>query len=83
MARTTGVSVEARYAAIETRFGFFLPSGINATYSIDGNHLGTTVRSPPSRGLSFYNRSLFSIEGLSNTEHTLRVELLRPTAMLV
>ena len=55
----------------------------NASYSIDGDNLGTTVRNLTGRGPFVYNQLLFSIDGLSNTNHTLRVELLRPAALLV
>ena len=79
---TSGTSVEARYIDIALEISVFR-NGTNASYSIDGNHLGTTVRSPPDRGAYVYNQSLFNIEGLSNTEHTLRVDLLEPSVMLV
>ena len=78
------MSVEARYIAldiIETAFVF--TTGTNISYSIDGVQRGTTVRNPANLNTYAYNQILFNVTGLTNTEHTLRVDLLKPSVLLV
>lgn len=62
---------------------FVFTTGTNVSYSIDGIQRGTSVRNPANRGAYVYNQSLFSVEGLTNVEHTLRVDLLNPSNLMV
>jgi hypothetical protein len=74
--------VEVRYIAVDIiRDGFVTNTNVN--YSIDGVPLGTAVREPASRNSYVYNQPLFNITGLTNVEHTLWVDLLTPSVLLV
>lgn len=76
--------VEAKFIAmdiIDTSVQF--TTSTNVSYSIDGVQRGTFVRKPANHDAYAYNQSLFSITGLTNAEYTLRVNLLKPSALLV
>jgi hypothetical protein len=55
----------------------------NVTYSIDGRYQNTTGHSPTGAPDYLYNQSLFRVSGLDNMEHTLRVDLVKPSMLLV
>jgi hypothetical protein len=81
---TIGISIEAIYIPIDIiETAFVFTTGTNVSYSIDGVQRGTAVRNPANRNAYIYNQSLFSISGLTNVEHTLRVDLLKPSVLLV
>jgi len=55
----------------------------NVEYSIDGVYRGTASYSPTNATDYLYNQSLFRINDLTNAEHTLHVDLLNPSMLLV
>jgi hypothetical protein len=76
--------VEVRYIAVDTiERTFTYTTGTNVSYSIDGAQRGAAVRNPTDRDAFAYNETLFNITGLSNDKHTLRVDLLKPSVLLV
>jgi len=58
-----------------------IPVITNVSYSVDSVQRGTAVRNPAVE--NFYDQVLFNVTGLINTQHTLRVDLLKPSALLV
>jgi hypothetical protein len=82
LAWITGPSVELRYIAVDIiRTGFVTNTNVN--YSIDAVPYGTAFRDPQNRNSYVYNQSLFNVTGLTNAEHTLWVDLLPPSVLLV
>ena len=55
----------------------------NVSYSIDGGPLNVTQRKSTNQTNYLYDQVLFRIDGLSNIEHVLRVDLRRPGVLLV
>ena len=51
--------------------------------SIDGVQSGSASRDPMNQADYFYDQTLFRISGLEDTEHVLRVELRKPSVLLV
>lgn len=76
-----GTAVEVRcifYDKIVTWIGT-----TNVAYSIDGVYQGTASHNPTNTTDYLYNQSLFRVHDLANTEHTLHVDLLNPSMLLV
>ena len=82
LGRITGTSIEVGYIAVDLiRTGFV--TNTNVSYYIDGVPRGTAVRNPENRTSYVYGRSLLSVTGLKNVEHTLLVSLSPPSVLLV
>ena len=61
-------------------------NNVGVKYSIDDVPRGSFVRdSAPTtdRTTYIYNQTLFDITGLANVKHTLRVDLMKPSLLLV
>ena len=72
------------YIAVDTTVPEYVSTaGTNISYSIGGVQLGTFLRNPANRNSYNYNQSLFNITALTNGKHTLRVDLLQPSVLLV
>jgi hypothetical protein len=70
---TIGTSVEVKYLALY---------GADVVYSIDSTQGNVTAKLLG--GDDVYNQTLVELKGLSNDQHTLRVEILsRPSSLLV
>ena len=55
----------------------------SVAYSLDGALRGTFTRPSTNSSVYFYNQMLFGIGGLTNSEHTLRVDMLGTSLLLV
>ena len=76
-----GTAVETHYIAIDLVSSWTTNTGVE--YSIEGAQNGSAIWEPRNQSDYVYNQTLFRISGLENTEHTLRVELLQPSVLLV
>jgi hypothetical protein len=76
-----GTAVEAHYIAIDSVS--FWTTNTHVEYSIDGAQTGSASREPINQADYFYNQTLFRISGLEDTRHTLKVELRKPSVLLV
>jgi len=76
-----GTSVEVRHIAIDLIGPWTTSTNVN--YSIDGSQLGVKQRKSTNQTDYLYDQFLFRIDGLSDVEHTLRVDVHRPGVLLV
>jgi hypothetical protein len=76
-----GTAVEAHYIAIDSVS--FWTANTHVEYSIDGAQTGSASREPINQADYFYNQTLFRISGLEDTRHTLKVEVRKPSVLLV
>jgi hypothetical protein len=76
-----GTAVELRCIIIDKIVTWI--GNTNVAYSIDGVRQDTAARTPTNASDYLYNQSLFRVGGLANTEHTLRVDLLKPSILMV
>lgn len=76
-----GTSVEARYIAIDLIA--LWTTNTNVSYSIDGISRGVVERRSTGQTEYLYDQVLFRLEGLTNVEHTLRVDIERSGVLLV
>jgi len=75
------------YVAVNsTRSATLFTSNVNAKCSIDGLPCGEVATGPApvgDRTTYAYNQTLFEVPGLKMAQHTLRVDLVQPSMLLV
>ena len=75
-----GTSVELRYIASDT----VQMLAERVSYSIDGKQYGIAAQFQHLDPISFaYDQSLFSVTGLPNTGHTLQVNIVQASSVMV
>ena len=77
----TGTAIEAHYIAID--FISSWTTNTDVVYSIDGVPSGSASHAPINQAEYLYNQTLFRISGLEDTKHILKVELRKPSVLLV
>jgi len=76
-----GTSVEVFYIAIDLIGPW--TTNTNVSYAIDGIQRNVTQRESTNQTDYLYNQSLFRLDGLTNVQHTVRVDIERPGVLLV